>query len=299
MRRTRAFVLCLVLITASLAGCAWKVAGPDRQTLTLALKDYPRVDGSTATIPLSEAIAAKVLGMDLEEARQYIVHNTTHNAYVNLMEGKADVIFVTSPSDEELAMAKNKDLQLEVIPIVNEGFVFFVNAKNPVKSLTLQQIRDIYAGKIADWKAVGGEDRRVVAYQRPENSGSQTGMLDLVIARDEIMEPPMEHVIAEMGQIIDAVAVYSNEQDAIGYSYFYFATDMWNNEKVRLLAIDGVVPSKETIGNRSYPIMTAYYAVVRSTEPEGSNARKLVSWILSEQGQRAAEEAGYVKLRAK
>jgi phosphate transport system substrate-binding protein len=196
-------------------------------------------------------------------------------------------------------MAKGKGLQLEVIPVVNEGFVFFVNAQNPVTSLTLQQIRDIYAGKITNWKAVGGEDKEIVAYQRPPNSGSQTGMLDLVIGPKDIMEPPKERIIASMGQIIDAVAVYKNDQDAIGYSYYYFATDMWNNDKVRLLAVDGVKPNKQTIGNRSYPVMTAYYAVMRSDEPKGSNARKLVSWILSELGQKTVEEAGYVRLRTK
>lgn len=287
----------LLLLASTLAGCT--LLFPNRPTLSLSVKDYPRIDGSTATIPLSEAVAAKVLSMKIEEARQYVVHNTTHRAYVNLLDRRADVIFVTSPSEDELAMTKGKGLQLEVIPVVNEGFVFFVNAKNPVTSLTLQQIRDIYAGKITNWKAVGGADKEIVAYQRPPNSGSQTGMLDLVIGPDEIMEPPKERIIASMGEIIDAVAVYKNDQDAIGYSYYYFATDMWNNDKVRLVAVDGVKPNKQTIGNRSYPIMTAYYAVMRSDEPKGSNARKLVSWILSEQGQKTVEEAGYVRLRAK
>jgi phosphate transport system substrate-binding protein len=304
MKLTRTAAIALVALTAaltamaSLAGCLGG-AGASKQALTLAVKDYPRVDGSTATIPLSEAVAAKVLSMPVDKARQYVVHNTTHTAYINLMDRKADVIFVTSPSPDELAMAKDKGITLEVIPIVNEGFVFFVNAKNPVKSLTLQQIRDIYAGKITNWRAVGGDDKRILAYQRPPNSGSQTGMLDLVIRSDEIMDPPKEQIIASMGEIIDAVAVYGNEQDAIGYSYFYFATDMWNNDKVRLLAVNGVIPSRQTIGNRSYPIMTAYYAVIRSDEPANSSARRLVAWILSEQGQKAVEEAGYVRLRTK
>lgn len=295
----------LIVLAAAFSGCTGsntdqkpgEPATPEGQTLTLNLEEYPRIDGSTATIPFSEAVASKVMQMDLAEARQYIVHNTTHNAYLNLLDYKADVIFVTSPSEEELALAAEKGLKLEVIPVVNEGFVFFVNARNSVESLSLEQIRDIYAGKITNWKDVGGEDKHIIAYQRPENSGSQTGMLDLVIHKDEIMTPPMEEVIAEMGQIIDAVAVYSNKEDAIGYSYYYFATDMWNNEKVRLLSIDGITPDKVTIGNGSYPIMTAYYAVMRSDEPQGSNARRLVEWILSEQGQQTAEEAGYVRMQ--
>jgi phosphate transport system substrate-binding protein len=121
-------------------------------------------------------------------------------------------------------------------------------------------------------------------------------MLDLVIGPDEIMTAPTEKIIAEMGALVDAVAVYTNEDDAIGYSYFYYVTDMWKNDKVKLMAVDGVYPDKKTISDGTYPIGTAYYAVMRSDEPKESNARKLLAWIQSEQGQQIAEEAGYVKL---
>jgi phosphate transport system substrate-binding protein len=111
------------------------------------------------------------------------------------------------------------------------------------------------------------------------------------------MKAPTEKVIAEMGALVDAVAVYTNEEDAIGYSYYYYVTDMWKNDKVKLLAVDGVYPDKNTISDGTYPIRTAYYAVMRSDEPKESNARKLLSWILSPQGQQIAEEAGYVKVK--
>lgn len=297
-RKQTRILLALVLILCLLAACTpAENQGGELPKVDLKLKpeEYPRVDGSTATIPLSEAFATAVMDMDITEARQYIVHNKTHEAYMNLIHGNTHIIFVTSPSEEELAEAKAVGIELEVVPVVSEGFVFLVNKDNPVKSLTFQQIKDIYAGKITNWKEVGGEDKTIVAYQRPENSGSQTGMLDLVIGPDEIMDPPMEQVIGEMGGLIDAVAVYNNQEDGIGYSYYYFASDMWKNEDVRLLAVDGVSPDDETISDGSYPIRTAYYAVLRSDEPKESNARKLLEWILSEEGQQVAEEAGYVK----
>jgi phosphate transport system substrate-binding protein len=121
-------------------------------------------------------------------------------------------------------------------------------------------------------------------------------MLDLVIGADEIMTPPTEKVVAEMGSLVDAVAVYTNEEDAIGYSYFYYVNDMWNSKAVKFLAVDGVSPNAGTISDGTYPLRTAYYAVLRSDEPEDSKARELLAWILSEEGQRIAEEAGYVKL---
>lgn len=294
------FLLITVLVISILFGCGTE--GPQEpkepmgSSLHFTKDEYPVVDGSTATIPLSEAIGAAVLGMSIEEARQYIVHNKTHAAYMNLIDGVADIIFVTSPSLEELEYAEISGVELEVVPVVSEGFVFLTSKDNPVESLSFQQIKDIYAGKITNWKEVGGEDKDIMAYQRQPNSGSQTGMLDLVIGPDEIMEAPTELIIAEMGALVDAVAVYNNEEDAIGYSYYYYVTDMWKNENVKLIAVDDVYPDNETISDGSYPIQTAYYAVLRKEEAKDSNVRKLLQWILSEEGQQTAEEAGYVKL---
>ena len=198
---------------------------------------------------------------------------------------------------EELQMAKDHKVELEVVPIVSEGFVFLAHTKNPVQNLTLSQIRDIYTGRVTNWKDIGGQDVTMVAYQRPINSGSQTGFLDLVMKDQKPMTPPTEKVIGLMGGLIDAVASYKNIPDAIGYSYYYFVVDMWGNEDVKLLSVDGVYPDKHTISSGQYPLRTAYYAVIRADEPENSPVRKLLSWILSGEGQQVAEEAGYVKVR--
>lgn len=265
-------------------------------TLSFTPETYPKVDGSTATIPLSESFAASLMGISLEEARQLILHNTTHNAYVNLIEGNADLIFVTSPSAEELTLAEEKGVWLEVVPVVSEGFVFLVSEDNPVKGLYLNEIVDIYSGKITNWSQAGGDNVPIRAYQRPENSGSQTGMLDLVMKDVPMVEPPTEQVTALMGELIDAVAAYNGEPDAIGYSYYYYVTDMWGQKATKLLEVNGVYPDETTISSGKYPVKTAYYAVFRGSEPEDSNVRKMVEWILSEEGQTVAEEAGYVKL---
>lgn len=299
MRFTKASVLILVFILVlALTACT---ASPMKKaqggTLSFTLETYPRVDGSTATIPLSEAIAASLLKMSLEDVRPYILHNKTHPAYVNLIDGKTDIIFVTSPSEEELQLAAERGVKLEVVPVVSEGFVFLVNAENPVKGLSREQIRGIYSGQTTNWKEVGGADVPIVAYQRPVNSGSQTGFLDLVMKDLTPMDPPTERIIAGMGELIDSVASYNNEPDALGYSYYYFVTDMWGNEKVRLLEVDGVYPDKTTISQATYPYRTAYYAVIRDDEGKDSPVRQMLAWILSDKGQEVAEGAGYVKVR--
>jgi phosphate transport system substrate-binding protein len=258
---------------------------------------YPVIDGSTVTIPLSEALAGRLMGLPVEEARQYVLHNKTHAAYLNLIYGKADLIFVTGPSEEELKLAEDQGVELEIIPVVHEGFVFLANEANPVEGLTLEQIRGIYTGKITNWKEVGGSDMPITAYQRPVNSGSQTGFLEMVMKEEMPMEPLLEQVVAEMGALIDAVAAYDNEPSAIGYSYYYFVMDMWGNDQIKLLSVDGIFPDKETIRDGSYPLNTAYYAVIRKDEPDNSPVRKIIDWLLTEEGQLLAEEAGYVRAK--
>ena len=213
------------------------------------------------------------------------------------------MIVVTEPSEDELKYAEENDVELEVIPVVKEGFVFYVNVENPVKSLTLKQIQDIYSGKITNWSEVGGNDEEIRAFQRPENSGSQTGMISLVMKDIELMEPLKEDLIETMSAIINLVSDYDNGVNSIGYSYYYYATTMFEtidinvSDRIRLLAIDGVEPNNKTIKSEKYPLETAYYIVIRKDEKKDSNTRKLVDAMLSDRGQVIAEEAGYVGVK--
>jgi phosphate transport system substrate-binding protein len=258
---------------------------------------YPRVDGSTVTIPLSEALAARMMDMSPEEVRPYILHNKTHQAYVNLIEKKTDLIFVTAPSKEELALAKAAGVEFEIIPVVSEAFVFLVNADNPIAGLTPADLQSIYTGKMTNWSEVGGNDLDIIPYQRPVNSGSQTGFLEMVMPGLTPMDPPMEQVVAEMGMLIDAVASFENGEGAIGYSYYYFVMDMWGAENIKLIEVDGIAPTPESITSGTYPFTTAYYAIMRQDEPENSPARQVVNWLLSDGGQTLAEETGYVRVK--
>lgn len=257
------------------------------------LENYPRIDGSTATLPLAEAFKANFTGTDINEVE--VNHNKTHQAYVNLINGDTDLILVTYPSEEEQELAKEKNVELEIVPIVKEAFVFFVNKENPVEDLTLKQVQDIYSGKITNWKDLGGKDAEIIAYQRPENSGSQSGMLELVMKGIKIVDPVREHVQESMTDIVDVISDYDNKDSAIGYSYYYYVTTMYTKDSIKLLGINGVQPTYENIKNGLYDIQTAYYAVIRKDESIDSPARKLLEATKSERGQAVAKEAGYVQ----
>ncbi|MCL2488584.1 MAG: substrate-binding domain-containing protein, partial [Oscillospiraceae bacterium] len=228
---------------------------------------WAKIDGSTATIPLSEGIAKHFLGLDDDQAAEKIRHNRTDAAYRNLVDGAADLIFVTYPSEDESQYATDSGVTLEVIPVVKDALIFLVNKKNPVNSLTQQQLIDIYTDKITNWKDLGGSDAEIKAFQRQGNSGSQTLFLKLLMKNIVPTNPPVELKPADMGGLVEAIADYDNAESALGFSVFYYATDMYNLPGVKLLWVDGVAPNKETIQDGSYPLPTYYYAVLRQDTP--------------------------------
>ena len=259
------------------------------QEKIFSLENYPKIDGSTVTLPLAEAFKANFTGTDIKS------HSKTHNAYVNLINGDTDLILVTAPSEDEKKLAKEKGVEFEIVPIVKDAFVFFVNTDNPVESLTLEQIQNIYSGDIKNWKDVGGENERILAYQRPDNSGSQSGMLELVMKGKKMMKPLTETVSQTMEDIIDVISDYSNGKNAIGYSYYYYATQMYTNDKMKMLAVNGIDPTYENIKTGLYELQTQYYAVIRRNEEQNSETRKLLNAMKSERGQNVVKEAGYVQ----
>lgn len=256
-------------------------------------KDLPRLDASLATQPLMDAFV-KYFGSDNLSEEVTENYTNTHPGYVKLINGETDLIIVTEPSEEELGLAKAKGVELEVTKIVNEGFVFFVNSKNPVNNITLENIVKLYSGKINRWNELGGNNSKVIAYQRPVNSGSQTGMLSLVMKGVEMRKPTTEEAIETMGGIIDIVADYDNNIDGIGYSYYYYANVMYGTPNIKFLAINGIKPTYETIQNGTYPLMTAYYIVTRKDAKE--SVKEFKEALLSEEGAKVAKGAGYVPI---
>ena len=253
--------------------------------------NYPKVDGSTATIPLAEAFQKNFTGENEVE----INHSMTHESYTSLVDGNCDLILVVEPAEDDKAYAESKNVELQYDKVANEGFVFFVNSDNPVDSLTIEQIQKIYSGEITNWKEVGGNDAEIMAYQRPVNSGSQTAMENLVMKDIKLKPAKTEDIAGSMFDIIDVVSDYDNGVNSIGYSYYYFANSMYLGENVKMIKVNGVAPNNDTIKAEKYPIMSAYYAVTRKNEAK-SETSKLLKAMLSARGQSVVEAAGYVPI---
>lgn len=258
-------------------------------------EEFPSVDGSTACIPLMAQILADSTGMELEQAQSCIHVSTTAYAWENMaLYSYSDLLIVYEAPEyvkEEIAQA---GVLLEQKAIGRDALVFIVNEDNPVQSLTQQQLRDIYAGKITNWKEVGGQDLEIVAFQRGEDSGSETLFKKLLIQDGPLMEAPTELAPADMGGLVDAIAAYNNSANAIGFSVYYYVDQMYSQPGLRLLAVDGVTPSNPTIADQSYPLCNEFYAVVRSDADAGSPERKIFDWLSTDAGRACIEKSGYV-----
>jgi phosphate transport system substrate-binding protein len=260
--------------------------------------ELPRLDGATALYPLYSAFVQAVYPEDHYnvngEGNDIVQCSSTSEAYKRLIRGHADIIFAAAPSLAQTKQAKLNGRELKLTPIGREAFVFFVNQHNKVNGLTTAQIKDIYSGTVTNWKQVGGTSDAIRAFQRDENSGSQT-MLQKIMGDTKLMDPPKDNIADVMSGIISMTADYRNYKNALGFSFLYYASQMNASDELKLLEIDGVPPSKESIRSGDYPLTAEFYAVTAgSTNP---NIGPFLDWILSAEGQELVEKTGYTSVQ--
>ncbi|MCL1865976.1 MAG: substrate-binding domain-containing protein [Oscillospiraceae bacterium] len=257
---------------------------------------FPRLDGATALYPVYSAFARAVYG-GKDFTDDLVQCTNTINAYKRIVSGEADIIFVATASEQQKSSAKDAGADLVFTPIGREAFVFLVGDENPINGLTQRQVRNIYSGKTADWKTLGwSEGGKIIAFQRPEGSGSQTGlkyfMGDIPV---QTPQPLPDSSLIGTNSLMNQVSVeWNGVQPALGYSYRYFAATMYANPNVKMLEIDGIAPTVDNIRNGTYPFAADFYAVTNG-EPQG-NVKSLIDWILSPQGKEIIEKTGYCSI---
>lgn len=283
-----------------------KVANLDESSELIISENMPVMDGATALYPIYSGFAKAVYPKELFDntnalsdsilvnMNSVLKRSTTTQAYQNIVTGDADIIFVAAPSGAQRQFAEENGVELVYTPIGREAFVFFVNGKNPLNDITVDEIQKIYSGEITDWSELGVQSYgEIKAFQRDEGSGSQS-TLEKVMAGKTLMTPPKENVIGGMGGIIEQTADYKNFKNAIGYSFRFYATEMVSNNQIKLLSINGIYPNLENIENGTYPLASYFYAVTRSDADE--NTLKLLEWVQGRQGQKIIELTGYTPL---
>ena len=267
---------------------------------TMTEAEFPKVDGATAMLPMVGEITKKVLGYTDAQAQKYLDDNTqgkSAKVYASLINKEKDLIFVSEPSDDILKQAKDAGVEFDNTGIGYDGFVFLLNKENPVQSLTLDQIRAIYKGEITNWKEVGGDDAPIYPYTREANSGSENLMEKMVMKGEKTVSKSPDMQISSMSGLIDAVANGENSKYSIGYSIYLYAKEQYVKDNAKFLKINGVEPSDATITDKSYPLTKVVYAVTRKDVPANSNVRKLIAWLLTDEGQEVVYAGGYVKMK--
>ena len=269
-------------------------ASPQPGQFVFTRENFPRLNGSTAMVPLGQAIASVLLGETREEVSDLIQFSRTTQSYRELMNGQADLLISGAPPEGIYQEKEELGFDWEMDTFAVDGLVFMVNAANPVDSLTKEQLQKIYTGEITNWREVGGDDVEIVPFQRNEEAGSQTAMRKLVMGDLPLMTPPAEYVSGAMGDLVEVIATYNDSAAAIGYTVYYYAHDMKMAEGLKLIAVDGVEPCAQTIRSRQYPFINDSYVVIPAGLTEDAPAKILYNWIMSEEGQRLVAHEGYV-----
>jgi phosphate transport system substrate-binding protein len=285
--------------------------------LNLTCGSYPKIDGSTSAQPLACVLASHIIGvsygwvMSTDGSKRLFAHSTdrpkaadsinttiavhqgTHQAYVNIITGKADLSLICRPpSPDEQRLADSAGVELDVIPAAHDAFIFIVNSSNPISGITIKNARDIYTGALTNWNALGWGNQAIKPYQREANSGSQELMLSLVMKDLTPVVAPDMILLGMMGPFNRL------ETDSLGicYTVYFFKEFMTISTNVRSIAVEGITPNYNNIIGRRYPLNADVVVVTKANQSRNSPAYRLREFILSEEGQAVIKESGYVPM---
>lgn len=294
MKKLLVILLVLVLL---LTGCVIvpepeQVPDPKEELFVFTRENFPTLDGSTSMKPLGQAVASVLLGETAEEVADLLDFHRTTESFRYLMRGESDLLLVAEPNAVVFEEMESQNFAYEMQPIAKEALVFIVNSENPVDTLTVEELQKIYTGEITNWSEVGGDDVDIIPFQRNSTSGSQVLMDKLVMGDLAMMEAPAEWIPGEMDTLMEGVRGYEDSASAIGYSVYYYAEDMRMAEGMKIISIEGIEPTDETIGSDVYPLINPYFAVISAEAEE--NTRVLYDWLVSTDGQMVLELQGYV-----
>lgn len=242
---------------------------------------FPQLDSSTARKDMVAAIYKDFVANGPMTGPEPLC-SKTHQALINLIDGKVDVVFALLPTEEEQAYMKEKGVDLKARCYAYDALIIVGHAENPVDNLTSDQLRDIYRRKITNWKEVGGPDADINVFIRDSQSGSQRmfeslvweGQQDVPNFQDGTYD---ETEYNDMGLIINMVEATPN---SIGFSFLTYVEDEFGtSENLKTFAIDDVYPSTENIANESYPFISSAWMLIRADAPSDSPAQWFFNWF--------------------
>ena len=256
---------------------------------------FPQIAVSAVTAPIGENILS-AFSNDISSEQSLLHYGTIEENFRSLLSGECDIVFSPEPSEELLALQEEYHTELECIPISKEAIVFLVSYENSLENLYLEDIQNIYSGNITSWENFTGEETTIVAYQKNENSLLQSMFHRYILSKEKTMQPPKNLQFDSEKNLITTLSFYDGSPYAIGYDTYYYASTILFDYRIKMLAIDGIYPTKKNIANGIYPLMTNYYAVIRKNSQMDAPQQKLIQYLTSPMGQKLISASGYIPL---
>ena len=287
----RALILFFLLSSFLFSSCS---SNSTSSTTSDSQAEYIENKGSDTIVNLALAWAEKYQGEN-PDVRISVTGGGSGTGIASLINKTVDIANASRKiKDEELSQAKANGVDPVEHIIARDAIAVIVNPENPVRELTLQQISDIYSGKITNWSEVGGENRPIVLLSRETNSGTHVYFLEKVLrlgskedktlfSMDTLLLPSSEGIIAEVRQNPNAIGY-----DGLGYV----------PKDLKMIAIAKeaggayVLPSIETVNDKSYAIARDLYMYTNG-EPTGI-IKEYLDWILSPEAQKIVADLGFV-----
>ncbi|WP_372806588.1 phosphate ABC transporter substrate-binding protein [Pontiella sp.] len=246
------------------------------------------IDGSTTVGPIAKAFAEYYMAAN-PSVNITVSESGSGNGAKSMVNGTCDVAAMSRPmKDTEFKAAADKGIQPVAHVVALDGLPILVHPSNPVQALTVEQVRNIFLGKISNWKDVGGPDKAIVTISRDTNSGTYETFEGLVMNKQKIHEN-CEYV-GSNGAIRQRV---QSTPAAIGYAGLGFV-----DKTVKALKINGIYPSAETVQTGEYPIARPLFMYTNGYPKLGSPLYRFVTIHLTEDGQEMVEEIGFVPVTA-
>jgi phosphate transport system substrate-binding protein len=186
--------------------------------------------------------------------------------------------------DEKAKAAAKFRVEPVETAVAKDGVAFYVHESNPVKSLTVEQLRAIYLGDVDNWKQVGGPDQKIVVYSRENSSGTYVFVKEEVLKGQDFT--PRAQTLPGTAAVVNAV---SKEKWGIGYGGGAYA------KGVKELLVNGVAPTLKSVQSGEYPLSRPLFMYTRAA-PAG-DAREFMDFCLSKQGQEIVSQVGYFPVK--
>jgi phosphate transport system substrate-binding protein len=204
----------------------------------------------------------------------------------SLLDGSCDIAMSSRPiKDEEKKQAEEKGLKLKEVEIGKDGITIVVHPTNTIPGMTKDQLKDIYTGKIKNWKEVGGPDLEIVVVSRDTSSGTFEEFNNKILNKEKMVDSALMQ--ASNAAVRSAVA---GAEGAIGYLGLGFV-----DSSVTAVKLDGIESSEETVHSLKYPLSRSLYLYLR--EDAAKPILDFVDFILSPEGQKLVKEEGYLPLK--